>query len=191
MSLPAIGQAQMLADQLALLIERELPTSIAVIGCAGGNGLDRVDPRQVERVVAVDINPTYIKAVGTRHMRRLTHLEIFCDDIQSPSLQFKPVDLIYAALLFEYVDVGVALASLRRHCRPGGRLATLIQLPHRDHDVVSPSPYPSLKLLAPVMKLIAPAELSRLAVATGFAAAECGLIELPSGKQFSLQTFRA
>jgi hypothetical protein len=45
--------------------------------------------------------------------------------------------------------------------------------------------------MSPVMKLIAPAELSRLAVATGFAAAECELIELPSGKQFSLQTFRA
>ena len=191
MSLPAIGQAQMLADQLALLIERERPTSIAIVGCAGGNGLDRIEPGQMERIVAVDINPTYIKAVRIRHTRRLAHLELYCDDIQSTSLQFKPVDMIYAALLFEYVDVGVALASLQRHCRPGGLLATLIQLAHRDHDVVSPSPYKSLNLLASVMKLIAPAELARLAVATGFTVAERELIELPSGKQFSLQTFRA
>ena len=191
MSLPAIGQAQMLAGLLMLLIERELPTSVAVIGCAGGNGLDQIEPGQVERVVAVDINPTYIEAVGIRHALRLSGLELYCADIQSESLQFEPVDLIYTALLFEYVDVGAALASLKRHCRPGGLLATLVQLPHREHGVVSPSPYKSLNLLAPVMKLIAPAELSRLAVAAGFAAAECELIELPSGKQFSLQTFRA
>jgi SAM-dependent methyltransferase len=190
MSLPAIGQAQMLADQLALLIERERPTSLAVVGCAGGNGLDRIEPGQMERVVAVDINPAYLEAVGIRHTRRLTGLELYCADIQSATLQFEPVDMIYAALLFEYVDVGVALASLKRHCRPGGLLATLIQLPHRDHNVVSPSPYKSLNLLAPVMKLIAPAELSRLAMAAGFVAAECDVIELPSGKQFSLQTFR-
>jgi SAM-dependent methyltransferase len=190
MSLPAIGQARMLADQLALLMERERPTSIAIIGCAGGNGLDRVEPGQVKRVVAVDINPAYIEAVGIRHRRRLTGLELYCADIQSGSFQFEPVDLIYAALLFEYVDVGAALATLKRVCRSGGLLATLIQLPHHDHGVVSPSPYTSLKMLAPVMRLIAPAELSRLALAAGFAAADCELIELPSGKQFSMQTFR-
>src|SRR5580692_4374755 len=44
MSLPAIGQAQMLADQLVLLIERERPTSIAVVGCAGGTGSVAISP---------------------------------------------------------------------------------------------------------------------------------------------------
>ena len=43
MSLPSVGQARMLADQLALLLERHAPISVAIIGCAGGNGLDRID----------------------------------------------------------------------------------------------------------------------------------------------------
>ena len=35
MALPAVGQAQMLAEQLAILIERHAPASVAVMGCAG------------------------------------------------------------------------------------------------------------------------------------------------------------
>jgi SAM-dependent methyltransferase len=191
MSLPAIGQAQMLADQLEQLISRHLPSSIAVIGCAGGNGLDRIETGRHERVVALDINPGYIKTAGDRHGSRLTNLELYCADVQSASLLFEPVDMIYAALLFEYVDVAAGLASLKRHCKPGGVLATLVQLPHRDLEAVSRSPYKSLGQLAPVMKLIAPADLSRLAAAAGFLAADSEAIELASGKRFSLQIFRA
>jgi SAM-dependent methyltransferase len=105
MSLPAVGQAQMLADRFELLIRRHLPRSIAVIGCAGGNGLDRIEPGQIGRVVALDINPAYIEAVGSRHGGRLANLELYCADVQSESFEFEPVDMIYAALLFEYVDV--------------------------------------------------------------------------------------
>jgi hypothetical protein len=34
-ALPAVGQAQILAEQLAILIERHVPASVAVMGCAG------------------------------------------------------------------------------------------------------------------------------------------------------------
>lgn len=190
MSLPDIGQGQMLADQLEQLIKRYSPQSVGLIGCAGGNGLDRIEPCQLERVVALDINPSYIRAVGVRHAHRLSNLELYCVDVQSASFQFKPVDLVFAALLLEYVDVAATLASLKRHCRPGGLLATVVQLPHRDHKAISASPYKSLNLLAPVMKLIAPADLSRLATAAGFREADTETIELASGKQFLLQAFR-
>jgi SAM-dependent methyltransferase len=191
MSLPNIGQAQMLADRLERLLKRTLPRSVALIGCAGGNGLDRIEPGQLARVVALDINPLYIQAVGARHASRLGNLELHCADVQSPSLQFEPVDLAYAALLFEYVDAVATLSSLKRLCRRGGTLATVIQLSHRDHKVVSQSPYKSLNLLTPVMRLMEPEGLSRLATTAGFATVDSESIELPSGKQFSLQTFRA
>jgi len=47
MSLPEIGQAQMLADQFELLIKRHSPASVALIGCAGGNGLERLTRGQL------------------------------------------------------------------------------------------------------------------------------------------------
>jgi len=191
MSLPHVGQAQMLADKLEQLVKQFSPPSIGLIGCAGGNGLDRLTPDQLERVVALDINPSYIGTVGLRHAHRLSKLELYRVDVQSASFQIEPVDLIFAALLFEYVDVAATLAALKRHCRPGGTLATVVQLPHRDRGAISPSPYESLNLLAPVIKLIAPADLCALATAAGFLVVDSEMIELASGKQFSLQVFQA
>jgi len=191
MSLPSIDQAKMLADRFELLIERTTPSSVAIIGCAGGNGLERLASRQIERIVGVDINPEYIEEARTRHATRLPHLELYCADVQSDLLQFGPVDLIYAALLFEYVDTPSAIATLRRNCQRNGTLATLLQLPNSTRPAVSSSPYASLNVLAPAIRLLAPDALRGFAAAAGFATADSEVIELASGTQFCLQTFRA
>ena len=126
MALPSVGQAQMLADQFALLIKRIRPASLALVGCAGGNGLDRVDPEQVERVVAIDINPKYLEQAEARHAKRLKQLQLICADIQSEKLHVEPVDFIYAALVFEYVDVLSTIATLKHICRGGGTLVSRV-----------------------------------------------------------------
>jgi 2-polyprenyl-3-methyl-5-hydroxy-6-metoxy-1,4-benzoquinol methylase len=190
MSLPSIRQAQMLADQFEQLLVRHRPTSVAIVGCAGGNGLERIEAGQVERVVGIDINAEYIEAARARHAGRLACLELHAADVQSKSLRFEPVELIYAALLFEYVDVPSALATLRRNCAPRGLLATVLQLFGADQVAVSPSPYGSLGLLAPALRLVTPAELSRHAGTTGFALEDSKTITLSSGKRFELQSFR-
>ena len=115
MSLPTVAQAQMIADQLDRAIARWAPTSIAVLGCAGGNGLERISAGRVERVVAVDVNPDYIERTRVRHAQRLPGLELVCADVQSESARYSPVDLTYAALLFEYVDVRSTLKMLKRN----------------------------------------------------------------------------
>lgn len=190
MSLPSIGQAEMLADQLALLVKRIRPASVAIMGCAGGNGLERLESGQVERVVAVDINPRYVEEAAARHAGRLNRLQLICADVQSELLQFDPVHLLYAGLLFEYVDVPSTMATLKRNCLQGGTLATILQLPSPDQLVVSPSPYKSLSLLAPALRLVAPSDLDGTAQAAGFAPGTSEIIELPSKKRFCLQTFR-
>ena len=187
MSLESVGQATMLADRFAALVLRLRPASVALFGCAGGNGLDRLEPGQVDRVVAVDINPRYIDASAKRYAGRFAEFETMCADVQSPNLRFEPVDLSYAGLLFEYVELSSAMATLKSNCRDGGTLATVLQLP--GESLVSPSPYRSLDRLAPAMKLIAPAKLAAAAAAVGFAADASEIIRLSSGKSFCLQTF--
>jgi trans-aconitate methyltransferase len=190
MSLPSVGQARMLADLLARLIERHTPASIAIIGCAGGNGLDRIDSTRVERVVAIDINPEYIAAAERRYGDLPANLDFRCADVQSELLTFDPVDLIYAALVFEYVDISATLATLKRNLRPGGTLAVLLQLPHSDQHPVSASPYKSLNKLIPALKLVEPDELRSHAMTAGFAVGGSERIDLPSGKKFWLQIFQ-
>jgi hypothetical protein len=190
MALPSIGQAQMLADRFSSLVTRCKPASVAMIGCAGGNGLDRAALGSVTRVVAVDINSDYAEKTRLRYAGKISELEVYCADVQSELLRFERVELIYAALIFEYVDVPATLATLRRNCRVNGMLATVLQFPHADEDNVSPSPFASLRLLAPVMKLVSPRELCEYAAAAGFAPTDGEAIELPSGKQFWHQNFR-
>jgi len=161
----------MLADQFAELIDQHGPASIAIIGCAGGNGLDRIDSGFLGRIVAVDINPEYIAAARLRHGRRLENLELHCADIQSERLQFDPVELIYAALVLEYVDIPSTSATLKRNLRPRGTLGIVLQLPHSDQQTVSASSYKSLDKLASVLKLVAPEDLRAHAAAAGFSAA--------------------
>ena len=189
MALPSIGQASMLADQLEHLIARRSPRSVAVAGCAGGNGFERIGPT-VERIVAIDINPAYLEAVQDRFAARLSGLELYCADVGSAALRFAPVDLIYAGLIFEYVDPAAALATFRRNLRAQGALAALVQLP-AGQSRVSQSPYLSLKALSGSMRLILPTDLCRAAASAGFVPDDSRSIGLASGKRFHLQVFAA
>jgi hypothetical protein len=191
MTLPSVGQATMLAAQFELLIARKSPASVAVIGCAGGNGLERIADGEPTKVVAVDLNPKYVEETRNRHGPRLPGLELYCADVQSPALRFGPVDLIYAALIFEYVDVASTLATLRRNCSPHGTLAVLLQLPSPEQHVVSASPYASLGALGPVIRLVAPMDLRTAAEAAGFTCEVSSTIQIASGKRFALQIFQA
>src|SRR5690242_11821636 len=94
MSMPAIGQATMLAEQLVTLVARFHPSDVAVVGCAGGNGFDRLG--SLERLVGVDINPRYIDLAASRYADKVTGLELYVGDIQQEQQLFQPVDLIYA-----------------------------------------------------------------------------------------------
>jgi SAM-dependent methyltransferase len=190
MSLPAVGQAQMIAEQLDRSLDRWAPTSIAVIGCAGGNGLDRIAGGTVERVVAVDVNPDYIERTRDRHAQRLQGLELVCADVQSESLIYDPVDFTYAALLFEYVGLLSTLKTLKRNSRPDAVLTVVLQLPHSSVPAISPSPYKSLGNLATAMTLVAPERLCQGAEHVGFTVTDSTILDLPSGKRFCVQNFR-
>ena len=132
MSLPEVGQAHLLAEIFDRAVKRWSPVSIALIGCAGGNGFERLAAGTIDRLVGVDLNPDYIEQARRRHAQRLSNIELLCADIQSQSLMYGPVDFTYAALLFEYVDMVAALDTLKRNSRPVARPARLL------HEVSRP-----------------------------------------------------
>lgn len=189
MSLPSIAQDAMLAAQFADALRQFSPESVAVIGCAGGNGFDRI-PCATRRVVGVDINPDYIAAASSRYLGRVPGLEFHVADIQAGALPFAPVDLVYAALVFEYVSLPAALANLSRACRPGARLVSVLQQPSTQVHALSPSPYQSIQVLAPLMRLIPPAELAECAASFGFTLELENTQVLKSGKAFAIQVYR-
>ena len=190
MALPAIAQSQLIADQLDLLVKTYAPSSVAILGCAGGNGFERLIDTSVSRVVGVDINPQYIEEARQRYDVRVPGLKLIVGDIQTSEWLFEPVEFIYAALVFEYVDVARTMSVLRRHCKPKGILAVLSQMPHKTLPEVSPSAYTSLRLLEPGMHLLSPEELQRHATQSGFTLEDSRNILSHGGKQFTVESFR-
>ena len=190
MALPSVAQSVLMSDQLDYVVRTYSPRSVAILGCAGGNGFDRLIGTGVNRLVGIDLNPEYIDAARRRYAGIIGMLELHIADIQTSTSLFEPVELIYAALVLEYVDLALTLDALRCHCKPNGILAVLFQLPHATMAEVSPSPYSSLQLLAPNMRLVAPQELQRQATRAGFVLEQSRTISSPGGKHFCVAEFR-
>jgi hypothetical protein len=191
MRLPSVGQATMLAEELDAALAKHSVSSLAVIGCAGGNGFDRVARFPIRRLVGIDFQAEYLRAASDRFSATIPGLELYCTDLQAEDRfpQIEPVDLVYAALIFEYVNLAAALRNLRRLCHPGSVLLTLLQQPNSRIEAVSPSPIASIQQLGPAMRLVSPRELELESNAQGFRLQSTKTIELKSGKRFSLQTF--
>ena len=83
------------------------------------------------------------------------------------------------------------LRNLKAICRPGGVLATVLQLPSDHASPVADSPFSSLKSLASAMHLVSPAALAADANAAGFELLSSRLLRLSSGKEFAVQSFQS
>jgi trans-aconitate methyltransferase len=189
MALPEIAQARVLADELESAVRVHEPSSVAIIGCSGGNGFERLIGTTVERIVGIDINPTYVVAAQARFRTQLSELALYVADVQDALPNIMPVEMIFAGLIFEYVDLCVAMHNLRRLCAPRGTLVAVLQAPNAEAKAVSPSPYRSLQRLAPVMRLRDTREVESAAVEVGFAPATTKSLALPSGKSFIVMSF--
>jgi Methyltransferase domain len=190
MVLPHVGQAHLLSDVFAEALREYSPQSAVILGCAGGNGLDRVNVGQTGRIVCVDINPEYITHVRGRFADRIPSFEAIVGDVQTDRFSFAPVELAFAGLLFEYVDVDSVLRKTASMLLLNGVLLTVVQLPSATIPEVTPSPFVSLQRLAPVMRLVSPELLTQFAVKNGYREIATRTVQAAGGKEFRVQAYR-
>jgi SAM-dependent methyltransferase len=183
-----VGQAQMLADELSGALARHKPQSVAVVGCAGGNGFEALIDPQFKRVVGIDVNACYLQVARSRYAGRIRSLELHCADIEHlPELP--PVNLLFAGLIFEYTDLSRAMRSCARLMSPGAHLIAVLQLPGAELKV-SPSPFTSLSALRDRMSLYPPHTLISAGTIEGLQY-ETMWQQLPTpGKPFAVVTLR-
>lgn len=177
---------------LAELFERALdccrPESVAVLGVAGGNGLERIDCGVTKRIVGVDINQQYLDEVQ-RRFGALPGLELHCRDLAEREFQLAPVKLVHAALLFEHVGLAAPLENALSLVAPEGRFSVVLQLPSEEEPGVASSSYTSIHTLKQNFRLIAIGELQRLLEQKGFRLIEQEGRHLLAGKAFWLGVF--
>ena len=190
MALPQVGQAQLLRELLGAVLDECAPRSVAVLGCAGGNGLEQAVARGLERVVGIDLNPDYVASARAR-FTQVPSVELEVRNLETDSLGIAPVELVYAGLLFEHVDPAQVLDRVLPLLAPAGTLVAVLQLPSAAVDTITPSPFMSLKSLAAVMHLVPPERLRELAVERGYVPLDARTVPTSGGKRLHVETFRA
>jgi SAM-dependent methyltransferase len=190
MSLPEVAQAQALNRLMASALTEYTPTSIAVIGCTTGNGFEHIDTTRTCRVVGVDINPTYLAMLETRYAGKIPNLELIKADIAAPDFQIDPVSMVFAGLVFEYVEVANALYGIYRSMARGAILVAVLQLPSPESAPVTATRYKSLELLSPIMNLVSPSGFSNMCCRVGLQKIKTDTIPLKKGKAFFVGYYR-
>jgi len=182
MASPEVGQLQFLNAAFKEILTIRRPKSLLVPGCAAGNGFEHIDPAVTKRVVAVDINPDYLMALRERFPGLAGHMEVVNQDILMCGFKDKSFDLIFAGLVFEYLDAPAALAQFRTWLKKNGALAVVLQLPDDRLPAVTETACAALQRLAPIMKLLTQEAFDSAAIAQGFERIDATVRCLSSGK---------
>jgi hypothetical protein len=184
-----VRQLGALSDLFEEALSLCAPSSVAILGIAGGNGLDRVDPAVTKRIVGVDLNPKYLDQVRSRYATK-RDLELHCADLAEDRLRIPPTELVHAALIFEHAGLGRCLDNALSLIAPGGGLSVVLQLPSESASNVSTTPFPSLQQLTSHFSLIDRDGLCDTLAQRGFGLEHEGFRPLPGGKGFWLGVFR-
>jgi hypothetical protein len=184
MSSPEVAQLAALSDLFAEALAFIRPKSVAVLGVAGGNGLDRVDSNITTRVVGVDIHSDYLETTRQRYPL----LELHRCDLTQETLAIEPVELVHAALVFEHAGTKKCLDNAL--ALTGHALSVVLKLPSATTPGVSATRFPSIQNLAADFALIDPVTLSSAIEARGaLRKTRETHRDLPSGKAFWMGIF--
>jgi len=190
MGLASVGQAQLLSNLLLRTVAQVRPRSLAVLGVAGGNGLEAVQGTSVQRLVALDFNPDYLALCTQRFARAFAEFEPVLHDLSAGPPRIAPVECVFAGLLLEYLCVERFCDYLPSLLTEDGALAVVLQLPSPTLPEVSASPYQSLNRLASAIRFVDPQSLHGVLVAGGLARIASEQCNLESGKSFYYACYR-
>jgi SAM-dependent methyltransferase len=160
MASPDVLQASELGELFAQALAIVQPASVAILGVAGGNGLERIGPG-VKRVVGVDLNPRFLDVVRERHAH-LPGLELHCVDLARQVIEIAPVHMVHAALIFEHAGIERCLENALSLLLPDGALSVVLQLPSQTTGTVGPSRFVSMEQLRDHFVFVDPLHLRSL-----------------------------
>ncbi|MBN1274185.1 MAG: class I SAM-dependent methyltransferase [Candidatus Aminicenantes bacterium] len=189
MGLPEVNQLSFLGDVFKEFLAKYECSSVAYLGCATGNGLEHISNRKTRRLTAIDINPEYLEVLRNRYKSRIPYLEIIEEDLNKYQGNGRQYSLIFAGLLFEYLDPLPLLRKISKWLKKTGILAVVLQLPDKYTKKVSDTPYPSLKFLDPIMKLVSDHDFKIMAKESGLKELEGKRVTLESGKAFYIGAY--
>jgi hypothetical protein len=158
--------------------------SVAILGAAGGNGLEHVDPAVTTAVWAVDINDAYLAACRERFPNLAGVLKTVRCDLAAPGAALPACGLLICNLIVEYIGVPAFAALLRANRENLGVVSCVIQRSN-GNAFVSESPSAArLQALGSLHRDVGEKELAGAVEGAGFRAALRKAYPLPGAKEF-------
>ena len=190
MNHPAVNQLEFLSERFRDVLAKHAPPEILVIGCGTGNGLEYIDPKVTSRVTVIDINEQFLKTLAQRYHRKIPGLEVMHNDLHRVEIQPEAYTLVYAGLVFEFVDPKIVLKTLSQCLRQNGKLEVVLQIPSEDLPTVSSTNIESMKRLKSIVQLVDIHEFCQLCSDSGMNMVGSCVVTLDSGKSFFRGSFQ-
>ena len=139
MSLDSVKQLQAMNAIMKNQFDDYPVKTAMVLGVAGGNGLEHVDPKKYSTVYGVDINEEYLKAVSERYSELGDTLQCERIDLIEEAEKLPGAELLIANLLIEYIGYSAFQKAVKKVCPK--YVSCVIQINTDTKNWVSDSPY--------------------------------------------------
>lgn len=187
MSLDSVMQLQAMNSMMKRQLARHPAQTAMILGVAGGNGLEHIDPQKFRRVYGVDVNRAYLRECAARHKNLDGILECICADLTAADVTLPHAGLVIANLLVEYIGYP-CFQRVVTQVRPA-YVSCIIQI-NVDDSFVSDSPYlHAFDGLAQVHHQVHEAGLTAAMEGIGYHLTAADGFPLPNGKKLAQLDF--
>lgn len=122
------GQLQLLNELTKKYLKEITPKTVIFLGISGGNG-EHIDSSITNQVFGIEINKKYLEETKKRFKDHLPNFNLINLDISSSKhkITIARANLIWAALIFEYVKIGKCFEFINNNIQDNGHLIVTIQ----------------------------------------------------------------
>lgn len=138
MKLSSVQQLQKLNEIMKSQIYKYKISTIAILGIAGGNGLDLIDNARIKTVYGIDINKNYLDICKEKYKNLKDCLVLKKLDLSNLSNDLPKVDIIIANLFIEYIGIDTFIKQLSKN---SPQYVSCVIQKNSDNNFVSDSPY--------------------------------------------------
>lgn len=138
MKLPSVQQLQKLNKIMKLQIYKYKISTIAILGIAGGNGLEFIDNSRIKTVYGIDINKNYLDICNEKYKNLKDCLVLKKLDLSNLSNDLPKVDIVIANLFIEYIGIDIFIKQLSKNFP---QYVSCVIQKNPDINFVSDSPY--------------------------------------------------
>ncbi|MCR4654644.1 MAG: GNAT family N-acetyltransferase [Lachnospiraceae bacterium] len=181
MSLDSVKQLQVMNRIMKDQFEEYPVETVMILGIAGGNGLEHINPKKYRKVYGVDINELYLRETIKRYPNLSGILNCLHLDIVAEADKLPHSDLVVANILIEYIGYDAFVNAINRI--DPTYVSCVIQVNTDEEKWVSDSPYlHAFDGLDEIHHQMESGVLNLKMMETGFALILQDTKELPNGK---------